>query len=143
MDLADRSAQMSKDPSTQVGVVLVKDRKVVGTGFNGFPCGIRDDARLHTRKKKYALMIHAEMNALLDAGSDAAGSTLYSPVRPCVRCAVHLIQAGVFQVVTFGRIPNGHGQDTMDSWLEDMDEAEEICKEVGLHYLYLNEPGPS
>ena len=62
-------AQMSKDPNTQVGAVIVgPDREVRSTGFNGLPRGVADTAeRLHDRETKLKLIVHAEMNAVLNA----------------------------------------------------------------------------
>jgi dCMP deaminase len=103
MRLAREVASWSKDPSTKVGVVLVKDRKVVATGYNGFPPGIADDSRLRDREQKYRLIVHAEMNALLQAGHDARGATLYQygflGGHCCDNCTKHVITAGVARVV--------------------------------------------
>lgn len=105
LGLADYMATGSKDPSTKVGAVIVRpDRTIAGEGFNGFPRGIADDCRMHDRPTKYELVIHAEMNATLNAAGPVAGCTIYvSPVAPCVRCAVHLVQAGIVRVVSRGR----------------------------------------
>lgn len=103
MEMAQLVSTWSKDPSTKIGVVLVKDRKVISTGYNGFPEGIADDERLNDREQKYAIVLHAEMNALIQAGRDARDSTLYlwgMPGPPCQNCAKHLIQAGITRVVT-------------------------------------------
>lgn len=99
--LAAHVATASKDPSTQCGAVIVRpDRTIAGVGFNGFPRGIRDDARLHDRETKYGLVIHAEMNALLHLREPARGCMIYThPIAPCIRCAVHLVQAGIVRVV--------------------------------------------
>lgn len=63
--IAREVASISKDPSTKVGVVLVKNRRIIGTGYNGFPEGIADTPeRLNDRPTKYKLMLHAEENAI-------------------------------------------------------------------------------
>jgi dCMP deaminase len=102
-------AKMSKDPSTQIGAVLVgPDREVLSMGFNGFPRGVDDNKfRLEDRTRKYPLMVHAEMNAVLAAarnGITLKGCSLYlnSPWGgpPCIRCVVELIQAGIVEVVS-------------------------------------------
>jgi dCMP deaminase len=104
--IAAEAGSMSKDPSTQVGAVLVVERRVVGTGFNGFPSPIRDSrSRLEDRDTKLKLIVHAEMNALLDAGREARGSTLYLhgfQASPCLNCTKHLIQAGICAIVSYG-----------------------------------------
>jgi len=103
-DLAGYIAEWSKDPSTKVGAVVVdpKNKRIVSTGFNGFPFGVEDTAeRLENREVKYEMVVHAETNALVFAGPHAEGCTLYvTPLPPCARCAVVVIQAGIARVVT-------------------------------------------
>ena len=70
---ARNASTMSKDPSSKVGAVLVKDRRIVGTGFNGFPRGLHDDRRLWDREQKLPRIVHAEMNAIINAGACAGG----------------------------------------------------------------------
>lgn len=91
----------SKD-SRPVGVVLVDaDRRVISTGYNGFPKGIADSAaRLACKEVKRDLMIHAEVNALLNAVSDTTGSTLYATRFPCHECAKLIIQKGISRIVS-------------------------------------------
>jgi dCMP deaminase len=131
--LAAEAARMSKDPSSKIGVVLVKDRRVVGTGFNGFPPGIADDGRLYDREEKYELVVHAEMNAILQAGRDAKGSVLYLfgyKAPPCRNCTKHLIAAGVVRVVSCG-IP------TPERWQANLDAAGATLAEAGVGITYL------
>lgn len=126
--LAREASRMSKDPSTQIGVVLVKDRRVVGTGFNGFPPGIADDKRLHDRDEKLALVVHAEMNAILDAGREARGATLYMwgfTSAPCRNCTKHVIAAGIDKVVS-------SGAPTPERWQADLCAAEATLAEAGV-----------
>ena len=103
MDLANFVAGWSKDPSTQVGAVIANanTKRVVSMGFNGFPAGVEDsEDRLETREIKYEMVVHAEANALLFAGPAAEGCTLYvTPLPPCARCAVLIIQSGISRVV--------------------------------------------
>lgn len=82
LELALVNARMSKDPKTKVGAVIVgPDREVRAMGFNGFPRGIADTpARLEDRDLKLKLVVHAEMNAILNAvrvGVSVKGCTLY------------------------------------------------------------------
>lgn len=105
LQMAQMVASWSKDPSTKCGAVIVRpDHSVVSLGFNGFPRRICDDPTLLAiREEKYKRVVHAEMNAILQAKQDLAGCTLYSwppNVGPsCERCSVHMIQAGLAQVV--------------------------------------------
>ena len=92
----------SKDPSTQVGAVVVRpDRTVMSLGFNGFPQGMNDDPALYAdRPEKLSRIVHAEINALLFARGSLRGCTLYTwPCPPCDRCCTQLIQAGVTRFV--------------------------------------------
>lgn len=102
MDLAEHVAGWSKDPSTQVGAVIVNDNKqVISMGYNGFPRGIHDCAeRYNDRTTKLKFVAHAERNALDNAFTNVEGATLYSTLYPCNDCAKGIIQRGIRQVVT-------------------------------------------
>ncbi len=101
--IADEVASWSKDPGTKVGAVLVLDRRIIATGYNGFPHGIEDTVeRYQNRETKLGLTVHAEVNAILNAakhGAVTAGATLYVTFPPCVSCSTAVIQAGVTHVV--------------------------------------------
>jgi dCMP deaminase len=102
LKIAAVAASKSKDPSTQVGAVIVRpDRTIVSVGYNGFPRGIADTPeRLNDRPTKYSLVVHAEMNAILSARESLYGYTLYTvPFMPCDRCFVHVIQTCIKRVV--------------------------------------------
>ena len=105
MDVARTVATWSKDPSSQIGAVAVNDeRRILATGYNGFPKGIEDTPeRLEDRSQKYALIVHAEMNALMNAlysGVSLKGATLYVHGLPiCPSCTKCIIQAGIRRVV--------------------------------------------
>ena len=129
--LASHSAGWSKDPSTQVGCVVVgPDREIRSTGFNGFPRGIEDSiARLENRELKYPLICHAEENAIMHAariGISLKGCTAYVTWPPCSRCARSLIQAGVDEVVypAESEIP--------ERWGDDFEIATSMMNEAGL-----------
>jgi len=102
MAMAGLIATWSKDPSTQVGCVLVDDARLVrGMGYNGFPRGVKDSAeRLADREVKYLFVQHAEPNAITNASGKTAGCTAYVTHHPCANCAGLLIQAGIRRVVT-------------------------------------------
>lgn len=102
LDLAALVGTWSKDPSTQVGAVIVAPTKqIVSVGFNGFPQGMEDrDEWYANREEKYSRIIHAEINALVFAGKVPEGSTLYtSPLLSCDRCVVQMLQAGIKRFV--------------------------------------------
>ena len=78
MKLAEHVASWSKDPSTKVGAVIVDEQhRIVSLGSNGFPKGIADDTRLDDRAKKYEIVVHAEINAILFANKPVGNCTLY------------------------------------------------------------------
>lgn len=101
--VATEVSTWSKDPGTRVGAVLVLDRRIIATGYNGFPHGIEDsEERYNNRDTKLALTVHAEVNAILNAaksGAQTKGATLYVTFAPCVNCCTALIQAGISRVV--------------------------------------------
>ena len=102
LKIAREVATWSKDPSTQVGAVIVdQDQRVVSLGYNGLPRGVSDSRDLlDDRVAKYATVIHAEQNALLFAARPVAGCTCYTwPLPPCSHCAALLIQVGIARVV--------------------------------------------
>lgn len=103
MELAEHVATWSKDPSTQVGCVIVdKQNRVVSLGFNGFPRGVKDIASRYTDKEtKYLFVAHAERNALDNAPLSVEGCTLYSPLFPCNECAKSIIQKGIKKVISY------------------------------------------
>jgi dCMP deaminase len=143
LDLCIHISQWSKDPSTRVGAVVVSpDRQIVSTGYNGFPRGLADtEERLGDRDTKLQLVIHGEMNCITQAaryGISLKGCTMYTLAvdangtvwgsAPCTRCAVHVIQAGIREVVSFTQ------RDVPDRWLEDVNRAKAILEESGVSF---------
>jgi dCMP deaminase len=127
--LALEVASWSKDPKGGVGAVLVDERKrVVGLGFNGFPDRIPDDdALLRDADAKLPRMIHAEMNAVLNATRSVHGSALFTTLTPCAECAKLIIQAGIGAVY---RLP--HPTDRHRRWERSFRVAEEIFAEASV-----------
>lgn len=135
LELAKSVSAWSKDPSTKCGAVIVRpDRMVASLGYNGFPKGIDDtEELLNDREKKYARMVHCEMNAILSAREPLTGYTLYCwPFMTCDRCAVHVIQAGLIRVVA-PVIP----EDKKSRWKEILEAAENLYVEAGVEYVYV------
>lgn len=100
--LSKNIAEWSKDPNAKVGSIIVSPRKgPISTGFNGFPIGVEDSAeRLKDKDTKLELIVHAEQNAIINAGLHAENSTIYVWGKPiCARCAGSIIQAGISRVV--------------------------------------------
>ena len=143
LDSALLKSRMSKDPSTQVGAVIVgPDREERASGFNGFPRGIFDSReRLMDRDLKLKLIVHAELNAILNAartGVALKGCTMYLAATdhtgevwggpPCTRCAVEIIQAGIIEIVSypFKSVPS--------RWKDDIELSRGILREAGINY---------
>lgn len=105
MGLAHLSAMRSKDPNTQVGAVIVdENNRVVSIGYNGMPFGCNDDEFPWERQgefldTKYPYVVHAELNAILNAPRPVRGCTLYVSLFPCNECAKAIIQAGIKTIV--------------------------------------------
>lgn len=105
MLMSELIAHRSKDPSTQVGACIVDAHNViVGLGYNGFPRGCHDD-RLPWQREgalletKYAYVVHAEANAIMNANGPVAGCRMYVALFPCNECAKMIIQSGITEVV--------------------------------------------
>ena len=104
MGVAILAAKRSKDPNTQVGACIVnKSKRILSTGYNGFPHGCSDDTFPWDRDgedTKYRYVVHAELNAILNAhGKSLEGARLYVDLFPCNECAKAIIQSGIGEVV--------------------------------------------
>lgn len=102
MQLADHVAQWSKDKSTKIGAVIVRERDPLSIGYNGFPRGCDDDCEeRHERPLKYDWVLHAEENAIINAarqGNKVMGADMYVNWFPCAKCAGMIINAGIKRV---------------------------------------------
>lgn len=103
MGVAELAAKRSRDFNTKVGACIVKDKKILSTGYNGMPrtcdnCNLpvcrEADNWLDT---KYPYVVHAEINAILNTASlaDLKGATLYVTLLPCNECAKAILQSGI------------------------------------------------
>jgi dCMP deaminase len=131
LGLAKYISTASKDPSTQVGCVIVgPDREIRATGYNGFPRGIADsEDRLNNRELKYSLVVHGEENALLYAarvGVSLKGCTAYVTWPPCTRCAVSMIQAGISDVFYPAEV------EIPERWMKDFTLSQDTLREAGV-----------
>lgn len=105
MGMAHLSAMRSKDPNTQVGACIVdQNRHVVSIGYNGMPFGCADDEYPWEREgdflnTKYPFVVHAELNAILNAPRSVRDCTIYVSLFPCNECAKAIIQSGIKEIV--------------------------------------------
>lgn len=99
-ELAQYARTGSPDPSTRVGAVVTnEDGAIVGGGFNDFPPGVPKDW-WEDRELKYRGVVHAEVNAILEAGRfHCLGGTMYVTSHPCRDCAKLIVAAGLKKVV--------------------------------------------
>lgn len=135
LELAKHVAEWSKDPSTRVGCVIANDeKKVVALGYNGFPKGIADTPeRLNDRELKYRIMIHGEINALLNAQHSVRDATLYLwPMFACENCIKMLIQSGITRIVY-----PAASEELRSRWGESLEFAEKLAEEAGLELVEL------
>jgi dCMP deaminase len=133
LSIAQQVASWSKDPSTQVGAVIVGNKgQILSQGYNGFPRGIEDDAdRLNVRDIKLSLMVHAEMNAIYNAtysGVCLDNATLYVYGLPiCSECAKGIIQVGISKIV----IPE-HSITSRIEWMESWYKSNKMFNEANV-----------
>lgn len=102
MAIAQIAAARSKDPCRKVGCCIVdKNDHIISSGYNGFPNNCPDDCfpwDKNTEKysdSKYAYVVHAELNAIIQAKTDLTGCKLYVTTMPCNECMKAIIQSGI------------------------------------------------
>jgi len=119
MKIAQEVATRSTCLRRHVGCVLVMDKRILATGYNGVPSGIehceirgcvREEKNIPSGERhELCRGLHAEMNALLQGaryGIKVDGASLYSTTFPCSMCAKMLINAGIRQVVCSSDYPD-------------------------------------
>ncbi|AYO31822.1 cytidine deaminase [Biomaibacter acetigenes] len=119
MEIAHVVAKRSTCLRRQVGAVIVKDKRIMTTGYNGAPTGIahceevgclRDELNIPSgQRHELCRGIHAEQNAIIQAaiwGVGIKGATLYCTTQPCALCAKMLINAGITRIVYEGNYPD-------------------------------------
>ncbi|MBQ3293427.1 hypothetical protein IJG93_04000 [Candidatus Saccharibacteria bacterium] len=126
MKIAETVALKSKDPSSQMGCVIVDQKKrVVSVGYNGMVQG-SDESKmtLSERPMKYYFAIHSEMNALIFARHDLTDCTIYNRVATCENCLKYCLQAGIKRFVYRELRVHSHSTDPKHSMTNvETDEA--------------------
>jgi dCMP deaminase len=109
INIALELSKASKCVSKQVGAVIVKDGRILSTGYNGTPAGYQNCSdhwsgeytkEHHDWSKTYE--IHAEMNAIIWAarkGIEIEGATIYVTLEPCSECSKNIIASGIKKIV--------------------------------------------
>lgn len=107
-----------------VGAVLVKNKRILATGYNGAPSGLKHCIDIGCLREKLKIpsgqrhelcrALHAEQNALIQAslyGVSVKASTLYATNQPCVICVKMLINAGIKEIIVAGGYPDKMAMD--------------------------------
>lgn len=142
INLAKHVSLWSLDPRAKVGAVLVsKKGGDITLGYNGFPFGVKDDKRLNDRHQKLNIIVHAEVNAIIAAGSRASDGDLYVYGKSiCARCAGPIIQSGIKRV--FAKKPKEEGtynpptEEGAIDWEEMGRISESMFKEANIEVIY-------
>ena len=124
--IADLVSKRSTCLRRQVGAVLVKDKRILATGYNGAPSRIVHCSERGCLRQKLSIPsgerhelcygLHAEQNAFLQAalhGTSLKDSTLYCNTQPCIICAKMIINAGIREVVIKGDYPDKLARDIL------------------------------
>ena len=125
MDVAFRTAQMSYAVRAKVGSVLVKNCRIVATGWNGTPAGFDNCCEQKVKKQSYfdtlinpsgletkSDVIHSEANIIYFCakhGIKTEGAVLYLTLSPCANCALAIVQAGIKKVYYHEKYHNDSG----------------------------------
>jgi len=137
MEMAAVVAKRSTCLRRQVGAVLVKDRRILATGYNGAPSGMLHCDQTGCLRKERGVPpgreheicrgLHAEQNAIIQAalhGISIRDSLMVVTHQPCVICAKMMINAGIHTVVMRGAYPD--------------ELAERMLKEAGIQFRMLD-----
>jgi len=131
MDIVELVSRRSTCLRRKVGAVLVRDKRMLATGYNGPPTGIRHCAEVGCLRDKLGIPsgerhelcrgLHAEQNAIIQAalhGVSTKDSTIYCTNHPCIICSKMIINSGIISVIY------------KDDYNDDL--AEEMLKEAGI-----------
>ncbi len=141
MEMAKLASRRSSCLRRAVGAVMVKDRRLLSTGYNGVPSGVVHCEVTGCLREKLGVPsgerhelcrgLHAEQNAIIQAafhGVSIRGADLYCTHLPCIICAKMLINAGVRRVVY------------LDGYADPL--TEEMLREVGMVLVRMEERSP-
>ena len=133
LEVARLISTWSKDPRCKVGAVIVQDRTILSTGYNGFPKGLSDSLDLYgDRTYKNSHVVHAEANAIYSCPVKPEGCTIYCTFAPCLACSLAIIQSGISEVVCPEIRPG--------KWETNQKEACQYMMDAGLSIVQIREP---
>ena len=134
MEIAEVVKKRSTCIRRQVGAVIVRDKQILTTGYNGSPRNLEHCENIGCKRQELNIpsgerrelcrALHAEQNAIIQAahnGISVDGATLYVTTRPCVLCAKMCINAGILKIVYEGDYPD--------------DMSTELLKEAGIELI--------
>jgi dCMP deaminase len=102
LKVAEVIAERSKSTRLKVGAVLVKDKRIISTGYNGLVSGVEPDVLEDENGVTKKEVIHAELNCIISCarnGISCEGATLYLTHSPCESCAALIAQSGIKKVI--------------------------------------------
>ncbi len=128
MQMAELTAKRSTCLRRQVGAVIVKDKHIIATGYNGAPKGLPHCEELggclreklgvpSGERHELCRALHAEQNAIIQAATLAQsieGATIYVTHQPCIICAKMIINAGIQRVVIRSGYPDKMSEDMIN-----------------------------
>lgn len=129
MQITFEVAKRSTCPRAAVGAVIVREKRILTTGYNGAPMGLAHctEAGCLMVNDHCVRTLHAEQNAIIQGalhGVDVSGSTIYVTHQPCLVCAKMAINAGIKRIVYAGQYPDRIARGFLDeagvelSWFE-------------------------
>lgn len=127
MEIADVVKKRSTCIRRQVGAILVKDKQILTTGYNGSPKNLEHCDKTGCKRQELNIpsgqrhelcrALHAEQNAIIQAAHNGVGingSTLYVTTRPCVLCAKMCINAGISKIIYKGDYPDDMSNEMLE-----------------------------
>jgi len=125
MDIVELVSRRSTCLRRKVGAILVRDKRILATGYNGPPTGITHCSEVGCLRDRMGVPsgerhelcrgLHAEQNAIIQAalyGVSTKGSTIYCTNHPCIICSKMIINSGIVSFV--------YGEDYRDELAEEM-----------------------
>ncbi len=126
MDIVELVKTRSTCLRRQVGAVIVKDRRILATGYNGAPVGIKHCSEVGCLRQDRGIpsgerhelcrAMHAEQNAIVQAamsGTSILGATMYVSSQPCSLCAKMIINSGIKKIMFKGDYPDKLAMDML------------------------------
>jgi len=133
------AATKSKDKKTKIAALIVKDKRIISTGFNGIPQGVNDDIiERNERPIKYFFYCHGEENAICNAsrnGISTNESTLYTNANPCSSCCKSIIQSGIKKVIIHKQYNDLCKLSNRDQWKNHDKITYDMFSEAGIEVI--------